>query len=343
MAQQKERYSNAFTATLTGIADLFKKQKNVVQLRDDELLYGKNVLITGASSGLGLEAAVQLARRGAHVWMICRSGIPEKGQYVRKVSGNENVEMVYADLSAMESIKQMVEHLKATAVKFDIVIENAAVVPAKSRKTKQGLEEMFVVNYLSKFLFIRWLLDSNLFNIEGGSLPRIIFVSSESHRNPKSYDWDAFGVYKEYSMGKTVELYGYYKLLMTTFANALALRLNASGQIHYSVFALCPGPINSNIAREAPVLFKPLLKLVFGIFFRSPKLAVQPVIYFATSREVEEKSTDYLFLMSRKEMDAKALDVENGDQLWKLSEELLQKNGIVFQKTFSSQGSPQVH
>ncbi len=343
MAQQKERYSNAFTATLTGIADLFKKQKNVVQLRDDELLYGKNVLITGASSGLGLEAAVQLARRGAHVWMICRSGIPEKGQYVRKVSGNENVEMVYADLSDMESIKQMVEHLKATAVKFDIVIENAAVVPAKSRKTKQGLEEMFVVNYLSKFLFIRWLLDSNLFNIEGGSLPRIIFVSSESHRNPKSYDWDAFGVYKEYSMGKTVELYGYYKLLMTTFANALALRLNASGQIHYSVFALCPGPINSNIAREAPVLFKPLLKLVFGIFFRSPKVAVQPVIYFATSSEVEGKSTDYLFLMSRKEMDAKALDVENGDQLWKLSEELLQKNGIVFQKTFSSQGSPQVH
>ena len=337
MTQQKERYSNAFTATLTGITDLFKKQKNVVVLKEDDLLHGKNVLITGASSGLGLEAAVQLAQRGAHVWMVCRSGIPEKGKYVRKVSGNEKVEMIYADLSDIESIRNLVEQLKSASVKFDVVIENAAVVPAKSRRTRQGLEEMFVVNYLSKFLFLRWLLDNDLFNTGDGNLPRIIFVSSESHRNPKTYDWDGFGVYKEYSMGKTVELYGYYKLLMTTFANALARRLNASGQLRYSVFALCPGPINSNIAREAPVIFKPLLKLVFGIFFRSPKVAVQPVIYFATSKEVEDKSIDYLFLMSRKEMDAKAMDVQNGNRLWELSERLLRNHGIVFQKSFPNQ------
>jgi len=336
MAQQKERYSNAFTATLTGIADLFKKQKNVVVLKEDDLLHGKNVLITGASSGLGLEAAVQLAQRGAHVWMVCRSGIPDKGEYVQRVSGNENVKMLYADLSDIESVRQLIGQLIVASVKFDIVIENAAVVPAKSRKTKQGLEEMFVVNYLSKFLLIRWLLDNNLFNTHEGSLPRIIFVSSESHRNPKAYDWDGFGLYRDYSMGKTVELYGYYKLLMTTFANALAVRLNVPGQLHYSVFALCPGPINSNIAREAPVIFKPLLKLVFGIFFRSPKVAVQPVIYFATSKEVENKSIDYLFLMSRKEMDTKAMDIENGDHLWRLSEELLKKYDIVFHKSFTT-------
>jgi NAD(P)-dependent dehydrogenase (short-subunit alcohol dehydrogenase family) len=330
MAQQKERYSNAFTATITGIADLFKKQKNVVRLNEDDVLHGKNVLITGASSGLGLEAAVQLARRGAHVWMICRSGIPEKGDYVRKLSGNSNVIMEFADLSDIDSIRQLVERLKVSSVKFDIVIENAAVVPAKSRKTKQGLEEMFVVNYLSKFLFIRWLLDNNLFNTTGGSLPRIIFVSSESHRNPRAYDWDGFGIYKDYSMGKTVELYGYYKLLMTTFANALAARLNASGKLSYSVFALCPGPINSNIAREAPFMFKPLLKLVFGIFFRSPKVAVKPVIYFATSMDVEGKSIDYLFLMSRKDMDPKARIQENGQKLWALTESLLESQNIVF-------------
>ncbi len=129
-------------------------------------------------------------------------------------------------------------------------------------------------------------------------------------------------------MGKTVELYGYYKLLMTTFANALAKRLNPAGQHNYSVFALCPGPVNSNIAREAPTFFKPILKVVFGIFFRSPKVAVKPVIYFACSQEVSDKSTDYLFLMSRKEMDAKAVDAHNGDKVWTLSEDLLRQHGI---------------
>jgi hypothetical protein len=97
---------------------------------------------------------------------------------------------------------------------------------------------------------------------------------------------------------------------------------------------LCPGPVNSNIAREAPSVFKPLLKLVFGIFFRSPAVAVKPVIYFATSQEVKDKSVDYLFLMSRKEMDDKATDDINGAKLWELSEQLLQKHGIVFQKSF---------
>jgi NAD(P)-dependent dehydrogenase (short-subunit alcohol dehydrogenase family) len=208
------------------------------------------------------------------------------------------------------------------------------VVPAKSRKTKQGLEEMFMVNYLSKFLFIRWMLDESLFNITGGNVPRIIFIASESHRNPKAFDWDGFGVYREYAMGKTVELYGYYKLLMTTFANELSRRLNPRDQLRYSVFALCPGPVNSNIAREAPSVFKPLLKVVFGIFFRSPVVAVKPVVYFAASQEVKDKSLDYLFLMSRKEMDPKAMDKRNGEELWRRSVDLLQSHGIVFQKSF---------
>lgn len=335
MADEKGRYSNAFTATLAGIADLFRKQKNVVVLSDDDVITGKNVLITGASSGLGFEAAVQLARKGANVFMACRSGIPDKGELVMKLTGNQNVVMLPVDLSDIESVRKLVGQLKDVSIKIDVLIENAAVVPAGSRKTKQGIEEMFMVNYLSKFLLTRWLLDNNLLNTDGGRIPRIIFVSSESHRNPKTYDWDGFGVYKEYSMGKTVELYGYYKLLMTTYANELARHLNPSGHHAYSIFALCPGPVNSNIARESPAIFKPLLKLVFGIFFRSPKVAVQPVVYFSASSEVKDKTIDYLFLMSRKEMDPKATDEQNGEKLWRLSEDLLKAKDVVFQKLFS--------
>jgi NAD(P)-dependent dehydrogenase (short-subunit alcohol dehydrogenase family) len=327
-----KRYSNAFTATLTGISDLFRRQKNVVVLNDEITLRDKHVLITGSSSGLGYEAAVQLAGRGAHVWMACRSGIPEKGNRVRKISGNPHVEMLPVDLSDMNSIVGLANKLKELSVKLDILICNAAVVPLKSRRTRQGLEEMFMVNYLAKYLFVRLLLEHDLLNKGNDSTPRIIFVSSESHRNPDQFDWEGFGKYREYNMRESVELYGYYKLLLTTFAGELSRRLNSSGQTLCSVFALCPGPVNSNIAREAPVLIKPLLKLVFWLFFRSPGNAVEPVIYFACSPDVEGKPLDYLFLMSRKEMDPKACDAGNGEKLWQYSEALLELYGIEFRK-----------
>jgi NAD(P)-dependent dehydrogenase (short-subunit alcohol dehydrogenase family) len=330
MMSHGKSYSNAFTATLSGIRDLFRKQKDAVILKDEDRLTGRKILITGASSGLGFEAAVQLARRGAHVLMACRSGIPEKGELVCNLSGNPHVEMIGVDLSDMDSIIRLADTLKQSSVKLDVLICNAAVVPLKSRKTRQGLEEMFMVNYLANYLFVRLLIDKDLFNVGSDNIPRIIFVSSESHRNPKSFDWDGFGVYREYTMGKTVELYGYYKMLLTTFASELSRRLNPSGKTRYSVFALCPGPINSNIAREAPVIFKPLLKLVFSIFFRSPEKAVRPVVYFACSPEVEGKPIDYMFLMSRKEMDPKATNIQNGEKLWKYSQDLLATKGIVF-------------
>ena len=154
-------------------------------------------------------------------------------------------------------------------------------------------------------------------------MPRIVFVSSESHRNAKEFEWDTFGKFKDHNMSKTVERYGYYKLLLTTFSVELSRRLNSSGKKDYSVFALCPGPVNSNIAREAPKWVQPPMKLLFRIFFSSPEKAAEPVVYLSTSKDMEGKARDYLFLMSRKEVDAKALDPNNGTKLWDLSEQLL--------------------
>ena len=119
-----------------------------------------------------------------------------------------------------------------------------------------------------------------------------------------------------------MELYGYYKMLLVTFARELSRRLNPEGVVNTSVFALCPGPVNSNIAREAPAFFQPLLKMIFSLFFKSPAKAAVPVVYLAASPDVEGVSFDYLFLMSRQAIDKKAEDAANGRHLWDVSEQL---------------------
>jgi NAD(P)-dependent dehydrogenase (short-subunit alcohol dehydrogenase family) len=126
-------------------------------------------------------------------------------------------------------------------------------------------------------------------------------------------------------MSKTVEYYGYYKLLLTTFSRELSRKLQQNGQKNLSVYALCPGPVNSNIAREAPGIFQPLMKLIFALFFKSPKKAAEPVMYLAISRDLNGRPYDYLFKMSRKPIDDKAEDMENGRKLWEYSENLVKK------------------
>lgn len=328
--KQEKKYNSPLSATYKGISDLFKKQVKVGELQPEERLDGKKVLIDGSSSGLGLAAAKDFARLGAEVIMAVRSGIPERGEEVKKASGSDKVHMLYVDMSDFETIKNLVTEVKSKFGKIDILILNSAVVPKQARKTKYGLEEMFTVNFLSKFYFVNLMLKEDMFVKNVKELPRIIFVSSESHRNPEAFEWDDFGNFKDYGMGKSVERYGYYKLLMTTFSQELSRRLNPNKQPEYSVFALCPGPVNSNIAREAPAVFQPLMKLIFKAFFRSPEKACEPLIYLTASKAVEGKATDYLFLMSRKEIDEKATRPENGKRLWKMTEDLLKKHEINF-------------
>ncbi len=330
MSGSENKYNNPFSATLKGISDLFRKRERIGRLGSEEKLVGKKVLITGSSSGLGLATAGELARLGAVVIMAVRSGIPEKGEEVKAVSDNPDVHMLPLDLADFDSVRELVKNVKNRFGSIDILICNAGMVPGKARLTKHGLEEMFSVNYLAKFVLVNLALKENLFNTGGETNPRIIFVSSESHRNPEAFEWDTFGVYRKYGMGKSVERYGYYKLLLTTFAYELSRRLNRGNETGFSVFAHCPGPVNSNIAREASGILQPLVKLIFGIFFRSPEVACETPVYQAASGQPEGLKWDYLFMMSRVPVDEKASDPENGRMLWEKTERLLREKGIAF-------------
>ena len=109
MSKQNKQYDNPFSATFKGISDLFKKRERVGELNLDDKLDGKRVLVTGSSSGLGLATATELAKLGAEVIMAVRSGIPEKGEDVKRKSGSDKVFMHHVDLSDFDSIQNLVK------------------------------------------------------------------------------------------------------------------------------------------------------------------------------------------------------------------------------------------
>jgi NAD(P)-dependent dehydrogenase (short-subunit alcohol dehydrogenase family) len=317
--------SNPFSATLSGIVDLLRPQPKIGHLEAQERIDGKTVMVTGSSSGLGFAAAVDFAKRGARVIMACRSGIPEVGARVKKLSGSPRVEMLRVDLSDLRSIAALCDELLRREVTLDILVLNAAIVPAKLRRTPQGLSEMFVTNYFSSFVLLRRLLKDGVIRTKpsSGSVPRVIFVTSEAHRSGASLDLDDLAKHPDYSISKAVSYYGYYKLMLTTFAQELDRRLNSNGATSVSVFALCPGAVNTKIIREAPALMQPLLRVALRLFFQDPFVADEPILYLACSRALEGQSGLYLHRMTKKEVDGRAKDQSQGRLLWEKSEALL--------------------
>jgi NAD(P)-dependent dehydrogenase (short-subunit alcohol dehydrogenase family) len=340
---RRARHDSAVTAILTGIVDLFEKRETVAPLSPGISLEGRSALITGANSGLGKATAIHMSTRDCRIMMGCRSGIPDAAHEISAASRNSDVQIALLDLADLDSVTAFCEGMKKRGERFDIVILNAGVVPAQARQTKDGFEEMFQVNYLSNFLLVNTLLKTGVVpnsiflsdsadragktNSEDAPIPRIVFVSSESHRSSRPIDFDRLGEFREYGMSGSVAEYGYTKLLLSTYAAELARRLAPGGVPQVSVHALCPGPVNTRIAREAPALVQPLLQLIFGIFFRSPKKASEPILYLAGSPEIEGTTGRYLHLMSPKKPSPEAMDPENGRLLWEASLKLLTPRG----------------
>jgi NAD(P)-dependent dehydrogenase (short-subunit alcohol dehydrogenase family) len=318
-----KQYRSTSGSIIGAIKQRFAKKTRIGRLGETDRIDGKSVLVTGASSGLGYATAVQLAARGGRVIMAVRSGIPDKGEAVKKDSGSSSVEMRHVDLSDLSSVRRLAETLREGGEKLDLVVLNAATVPSGSRRTPQGLEEMFVVNYLASFYLVNQLLQYDVIKKNVGA--RIIVVASEAHRSAPPIDWQSFGQYREYGMNKVVPLYGYYKHMLLSFAWELSRRLNTDG---VAVHALCPGPVDSAIAREAPWFAKWLVAGIFALFFKAPTKACEPVVFLACAPALRERTAVYLHLMEEKQVEAATGEPENGRRLWDASRELLASLGF---------------
>lgn len=311
------RFDNPVVAALAGFWDLFRKQENAEKFNDSHRFDGKSCIITGASSGLGFALAVEMAKRGAHVIMAGRSKIPEAGIKVRQQSGSDKVEMRSLDLSKLDSIHAFVDGLVKDGIRPEVTILNAGVALPKARKTDSGQDEMFLVNYLSNVMLTNLMITKGVIpaTISTVPKPRIIFISSDSHQGSSAIDYTEFGRYYDHGVSKGIENYSYFKLILNTYATELSRKVNRD-KVNIGVNVICPGPVHSNIIREAPFILRMVLGAIFRIIFRSPAKAALPVVYLSVSGDFEGQSNVYLHMFNNKKMDDKVYLPEEGKKLW---------------------------
>lgn len=207
-------------------------------------LANKTFIVTGANTGIGKITAKELARRGAHVILACRSKAktdPVIEEIVRD-TGNSKVEFVQLDLGDLASVRRCAEELRARDIPFHGLINNGGLA-GKRGTTKDGFELAFGTNHLGHYLFTRLLLD----RIKQAGHARIVNVASKSHYRAKGIDWGAvrhptrsFTAMAEYEVSK---------LANVLFTKELANQLAGTGVTTYAVH---PGVVATDIWTRVP-------------------------------------------------------------------------------------------
>lgn len=276
-------------------------------------LRGKNVLVTGATSGIGLEAAVELARHSARVTLVGRD--PKRTETavreVRERSGATEVRHLLCDFSSQADIRRLAAEVLASHDRLHVLINNAGGVNKKRRLTVDGIETTFAVNHLGYFLLTNLLLD----RIVQSAPARIVTVASAGHRSG-TLDFDDLGYERGYSI---MRAYTRSKLANVLFANELARRLEGTGVTSNS---LHPGVVATNIWSGAPNGAKQLIRFLARPFFLTSAQGAAPIVQLAASPDLEGVTGKY-FEKGRPMTPApRARDEALAKRLWELSASL---------------------
>lgn len=287
---------------------------------------GKVILITGANSGLGLEASKVLSNKGAYVIMTVRnlkSG-NEAISLIKKKNANVKLDLMQLDLSDFASIHQFSEEFHHKYKQLDVLINNAGVMfPAKRELTTQNFEIQFGTNHLGHFLLTGLLLDV----LRSTPNSRIAIQSSGQHKakmgKPDIY-FDDLNFDKGYN--KYVA-YTQSKLANLLFAYELDRQLKAN-HIDVTVASAHPGYTKTNLVRHTGFFVQ---AIITNLLAQNVEIGTLPILRAATDPYV--KGGDYFGPTKMNEMRGypelvkssdKSYDKELAGKLWKISEKLTQ-------------------
>jgi NAD(P)-dependent dehydrogenase (short-subunit alcohol dehydrogenase family) len=287
---------------------------------------GRTALITGANSGIGYQASLELARHGAHVLLGCRSaarGAVALHRLLAAVPG-ASAEVVELDMASLASIRAFAAAFAARGVPLDLLINNAGVMALPTREvTVDGFERQFGTNHLGHFALTGLLIPQLL----AAPAPRVVTVASLAHRNGTMH-WDDLQMVHCYTPW---DAYNQSKLANILFAKELARRA-AVVQSKLISLPVHPGMSRTNIVFKGPG-FRDLksiaLVLVAPVLMQSDARGALPTLYAATSPDA--RSGDYIGPGGWMEFKGppvvvqprpQALSDADGQRLWSVSEQL---------------------
>lgn len=281
-------------------------------------LANKVYVVTGANSGIGYAAAENFAGRGAAVALVCRSA--ERGtealSKIRGKTNNMNINLFIADFTSLKSVAKVAEEIAHTYDRVDVLCNNAGAANPARILTKDGFETTFAANHLAGFLLTQLLMPSILKAAETGSA-RVVFTSSLGHKN-SPLDFDDLGLEKDYG---TLRAYGRSKLMNLLTARAIQKRFGDQNVIASSFH---PGAVRTPIWRKGGFLAT-VLGMVMWPFMWSIKKGADTFIWLASSNDSEVVNAAGNYFFDRKQVSiAQFATDEAADQLWQVSEELVQ-------------------
>jgi len=270
-------------------------------------LHDKIVLITGGTDGLGKATAIGLARLGATVVIVGRNR--HKGEAVvaeiKSVTGNDQVELMLADLTSQAAIHQLAGEFTARYRQLHVLINNAGVFQNERVTTRDGLETTFAVNYLAPFLLTNLLLPM----LKASTHARIINVGSQAHEFA-TMDFDDLQGAQRYRAFRGA--YAQSKLALVLFTYELAYRLAGTG---VTANVADPGGVKTNMS--PPGVFKLLRP-----FFATPEQAAATSIFLATAPELASVSGQYYRKQQAVASSKASHDEAAARRLWEVSERL---------------------
>jgi len=279
-------------------------------------LSGKNYIVTGANSGIGLFSARRFAQLGANVALVCRN--EQKGReavaQIIATTGNENISLYLGNFSSLASVSEVADNLLRDIPKIDVLCNNAGAANGSRTVSGEGFETTFVSNHLSSFLLTKKLLPAIL-NAAGENQARIVFTSSYGHFN-SALNFDDLGLEEGYS---TLKAYGRSKLMNLLTARELQHRLGTKNVV---VSSFHPGTVRTPIWNKGGALAR-ILGLTLYPFMKSVEHGSDTLIWLASSEDHASRGAQGHYFYKRKRAEtAKFATDDDAKRLWQISEEL---------------------
>jgi NAD(P)-dependent dehydrogenase (short-subunit alcohol dehydrogenase family) len=294
-------------------------------------LTGKTVLVTGASSGIGIETARALLSAQAEVILVVRDAAKGErlAQELRAATGNTQAHVLSVDLGSLSSIRQAAEQFRARWSKLDLLINNAGIMATPQGYTPDGFELQFGTNHLGHFLLTLLLLPA----LQRAAPARVVVLSSSGHRRSDIHFDDIHYRHRPYDRW---EAYGQSKTANALFAVGLTQHFGSQG---ITANAINPGAIHTGLERHLSSEDKLALGWIDEegnqtnlLNWKTPEQGAATSIWAAVGQELEGIGGRYLedcqeavpltpetprghgYLLY-------ALDPESAERLWTLSQE----------------------